>query len=305
MRTIIKHKNLTWIDIINPTEADIKYLRRKFKLHPLTIKRIIPSVYHPDLDFFKNYISIILHYFTSDKGSGEAKIHEFDIICGKNYLITNHYYEKSPLSLDFEECLKGETKKREEYMGKGISFFLFMVLNTFLRKKLKKADGIEDEIEEVEREIFLERERKVVKKILHLKRKIINLWRIVKPQRVIFDSLRIVGPKFFGETAKPYFSVLFRTHRRIENALITAKETIESLEETNHILVSLKMNEIIKILTIFSVILLPLTLLASIWGMNTNFLPFEKSMFDFWLIMGLMAIVLAGMIFYFKLRKWL
>jgi magnesium transporter len=303
MRGIIKYKNLTWVNIIKPTKEDIEYLKTKFKLHPLTLKTIIPAIHYPDLDVFKNYILIIIHYPYSQK-NGEIQVQEFDIIVGKDFLITNHYHEVSPLNSIFEQCLKYELK-RKVFMGRGAGFLLFVILNRLFRNNLKKVVQIERGIDFIEKEIFSEKEKEVIKKISYLKMEILDLWRIIEPQRLIFEYLRNFGTKFFGQEFQHHFVSLFRAHRKIENALKNSKEAIESLEETNHILVTLKMNEIIKILTIFSVILLPLTLLASIWGMNTNFLPFNKTIVDFWVIIGLMVITSSVMIIYFKFKKWL
>lgn len=122
---------------------------------------------------------------------------------------------------------------------------------------------------------------------------------------MIFESLRTTGLNFYGQDYRHYFVILHRAHRRIENTLKSAKETIEALEETNHILVTVKMNEVIKVLTLFSVIFMPLTLLASVWGMNTNFLPFHSTDFDFFFIMMIMAATLACMLAYFRYKKWL
>jgi len=303
MRTTIRYKNLIWVDITDPTKEDIKYLKNKFKLHPLTLKTIIPSIHHPDLDVFENYISITLHH-PHNQENGDIQIQEIDIITGKNFLITNHYQKIFPLDQIINECLKSKVRKKE-YMEKGAAVLLFYILNNFLKITLEKLDQIEDELDSVEKYMFSQKEREMVKKISYLKRKVTSFWRITDPQGTVFYSLKFVGANFFGQEFKHYLSDLFRMHRRIDNALKTYKETIESLEETNHILVNLKMNEIIKILTIFSVVILPLNFLASIWGMNTNFLPFKETVFDFWLITGLMAITLLVMLVYFRIRKWL
>lgn len=303
MRSTIRYDNLIWVDITEPTEGDIKYLKYKFKLHPLTLKNIIPAVHHPDLDVFKNYISIILHHPDS-RNNSDIQIQEIDIIAGKNYLITNHSQKIVPLSDLFNDCSKSK-KRKKEYMEKGTVVLLFSILNAILKKTLEKLDEVEDELDSIEKKMFSQKEREMVKAISHLKRKVTSFWRITEPQETVFYSLKFIGANFFGQEFKHYFSDLFRVYRRIDNALRTYKETIGSFEETNHILVNLKMNEIIKILTIFSVVILPLNLLASMWGMNTNFLPFKETVFDFWLITGLMAITLLVMIIYFRIRKWL
>jgi magnesium transporter len=299
MKKIIKRKNLTWIDIVKPDESDIEYLIKNFKIDSLTAKTIIPSIHYPDLDSFKNYLFIILHYPHCGENN-EIKIREFDIVAGKNFLITSRYDEIAPLRSVFTEWEKPNAVAEKE-----TGYLLFLVLNTFLKDVLEKVNGIAAEIDEVEEKIFTGKEQELIREITALKMRIIDLWRIVEPQRMIFDSLRSAGTQFFGTEYRHYYSILFRMHRRIENSLKNAKETVEALEETSHFLVSLKMNEIIKILTLSSVIFLPLTLLASIWGMNTNFLPFQKSGYDFFLVILIMTATFGGMFAIFKHKKWI
>lgn len=301
MRNIIEYNDLIWVDIIEPTVEDVEYLRNNFRLHSLTLSTLIPAVHHPDFEIFRNYLFIILHHPNLEK-NGEMKIQELDIIAGKNYLITSHYKVIQPLNPIFEECLKSE-KMKEGYLKRGVGYFLFTILKKFLKENLTKIDEVEDEIDLVENEIFLGKERETVKRISLLKRKTLASWRVIEPQRMIFESLKSSAPKLFGQDFKPHYFVLSRIHREIEDTLRNSKDTIEALERTNHILVTLKLDEIIKVLTIFSAIILPLTLLASIWGMNTN-LPLAERPFGFWLIILVMLITFGATIIYFKIRKW-
>lgn len=302
MRKIITYKDLTWIDI-KPTENDIEYLKKKFKLQPVSLKNIISPIFHPDFDIFQNYISIILHY-PKNEDQGDVEIHELDIIAGKNYIITSHYVPINPLDYIWEKC-KNSEKMKKEYMGNGSGHLLSFILSGFLKRILEKTDKIGENVSLMEKEVFTQNEEKMIKKISYLKRRIISFWRAIDPQSEVFYSIKTMGTSFFGQEYKHNFSSLFRINQRINHSLRTYKETIKSLEETSHSIVNLKRNEIMKILTIFSVILMPLTLLASIWGMNTNFLPFMQSSFDFWLIVGLMMTISIGMIIYFKYKKWL
>lgn len=305
MRNIITWKNLNWIDIVSPAEEDVKYLEENFKLHPLTLKTLIPYIHHPDLDVYSDYIFIILHY-PDLKENGEIKVQELDLIVGKDYLITSHYEPISPLNHILDECLK-EPFKREGYMQRGNAYLLYKILNKLLKEKLARIDKIEEEIDSIEKDLFAGNEKKMVKEISFLKRKIFTFWRIVEPQEAIFEFLKNISANFFSQEFKHYFSAVSRNHKRIETLLKTAKESVESLEETNHILLTVKINEIIRTLTIFSVILLPLTLIASVWGMNTNFLPFVQhvGLLDFWLILAIMIFTLFAMILYFRNKKWL
>jgi len=121
----------------------------------------------------------------------------------------------------------------------------------------------------------------------------------------VMEILERDGPKFFGEELSLYFSDVFGTYQRAWHTLRTFRETILALEDTNQSLLTTKTNETIRILTVFSVILLPLTLLASIWGMNTVYLPFAQAPEGFWVIVALMIFLMGLMIVFFKKKKWL
>jgi len=302
MRQTIGRKNYAWIDITEPTEDDIKYLREKFNIHPLTASAIIPAIHYPDLDQFKNYLFMILHYpHLTDKG--EIKIREFDFIAGQNYLVTSHQEEIAPLRQVFDSYNKNDLR-RADYMNTA-PYILFLILNTFLKNILAKINEIVKEIDSIEARLFTGDERVMLAEISSLKMKILDFWRIVEPQRMIFESLRATGTSFYGPDFRHYFVILHRAHRRIENTLKNAKETIEALEQTSHILITVRTNEVIRVLTVFSAVFMPLTFLASIWGMNTNFLPFGNTELDFLLIVIIMGAALVAMLTYFNHKKWL
>jgi magnesium transporter len=303
MRNIIEYNGFKWVDVTGPDNNDIEYLKNDLGLNPIALRNVFPSILHPDFEIFPDYISIIVHYPRNEE-TGNVEIHELDIIAGKNYLITNHFTPIKPLTYIIEECLSSEGLKKD-YMQGGPGILLFFVLNKFLRRILEKTDKIGEEVSSAEREIFTEQEEAMVKKISYLKRKIISFWRAVNPQAEVFYYLKTSGIKFFGQELQYRFSDLFRINQRIENSMKTYKETIASLEETNHSMVNLRRNDIMKILTLVSVIFMPLTLIASMWGMNTTLLPFRQFDSDFIIIMGLMAVITIGMLSYFKFKKWL
>lgn len=302
MKQIIGRKNYAWIDITRPSEDDIQYLKDSFSIHPLTASAIIPAIHYPDLDQFKNYLFIILHYpHLTEKG--EIKIREFDFIAGLNWIVTSRQEEIAPIDQVFESYSKPDSR-RADYMNNA-PYILFLILNTFMKDMLSKVNDIVKEIDLVESRLFTSQTREMLAEISNLKMKVLDFWRIVEPQRMIFESLRATGTSFYGQEYRHYFVILHRAHRRIENTLKNAKETIEALEETNHILITVKTNEVIRVLTVFSAIFMPLTLVASVWGMNTNTLPFHNTKLDFVLIMVIMAAALFAMLAYFRHKKWI
>ena len=191
-------------------------------------------------------------------------------------------------------------------MGKGSCLLLYRILHRILEDTAKKTSKIDRKLTLIEESIFKAKERKMLVEISLTKADIIDFWRIVRPQKGIFTSLRDNAADFFhGEHYTPYFSNLRNNWARIMSTLIIAKETINSLEQTNNALLTDKTNEIVKLLTIFAVIVFPLSLLAAIFGMNTKYLPIVGLPGDFWIVTGFMLAGTLFMIVLFKRKKWL
>lgn len=303
MRNIIKVPKVTWVDIQEPTKEDLFYLKRKFKLHPLVLEELSLSAFRPKVERHRKYLFMIFHYPIYSKEKRETRPRELDIVVTKNTLITSHYRTIIPLKALFDHCnLYPESKKR--YMSKGPAYLLFYLLNAFWKNCLTKLARIDERLDIVEREIFRGREKEMVLEISLIKTDIINFWRIIEPQGEVLESLMKEGTKFFGSEITPYLSDILGSYSQVFNALKTYKETILALENTNQSLLSTKINEIIRILTVFSVILLPLTLIASIWGMNVA-LPFGRSPFGFWILAIIMVGIMGVMILYFRKKRWL
>ena len=305
MRNIIKHNEITWVDIQDPAKEDVEFLRENFQLHPMVLEQIIPPSWSTRTEQFASNLFLVLFFPLYNKERKETRPRELDVIVGSNFLITSHYSSILPLKATFDECNLYEDSK-EQHMGKGVGLLLYRVLHTILENTGKKTGKVDRKLTLIEESIFKGKEREMLSEISLAKADIINLWRIVRPQKGVFTSLRDNGADFFdGEHYTPYFSHLYNHWARIMSTLIIAKETINSLEQTNNALLTDKTNEIVKLLTIFAVIVFPLSLLAAIFGMNTEYLPIVGLPGDFWIVTGLMLIGTIFMIAIFKRKKWL
>jgi len=309
MREIIEYKNLKIVDIVNLDENDFNYLKQNFNFHPITYENIVQPVIHPDLDIFKkhNYIFFILQFLIENEN--EIEFEEIDFIIGPDYIILNHkpiaflenFFKKIRLEPRSPSANSVEEKKSEKEMEQ----IIFQILNKFLKENLQLAERIEKEVNSIEKEIFSKKQKEITEKVSYLKRKIIDVWRIMEPERKIFKSLKEISPVFFKYKFRHHFFLLWQIYEKIEYNIINSKATIESLEKTNSILVTMKLDETIKILTVISLIFMPLTLIASMWGMNTNYLPFKNYSFDFWLVILLMFSISLVIYILFKKKNWL
>lgn len=301
---VIKSKKITWVDIENPTKKDITYLENNFDLHPLVLEELSISSHRSRVENYKDYLFMIFHVPFLDKARREIKPRELDIVVTKDHLITVRSQSILPLKSLFDQCNLYE-EARKSYMDETAGHLLYYILHGILEYISPKLDFIEDGIDHIEEEIFLGKERHMVMEVSILKRVIIDFRRIIEPQRTFIDSLLSEGVEFFGIKLKPYFHDLSGSYSKILNLLETYKETIEALEDTNQSLLTTKTNDVIRVLTLFASIALPLTLITGIFGMNTS-LPFAgKTEVDFWTVIVIMAVVAFLLLTFFKRQRWL
>ncbi|MCP6726703.1 MAG: magnesium transporter CorA family protein [Patescibacteria group bacterium] len=304
MRTVVKGPKVTWVDIQNPTQKDVEFLRETYSLHPVILKEIIPPSWRAKVEVFPSYLFLVLHHPVYSKATKKTRPKELDIIVTKDTLITIHYEAILPLKALLDRCnLYAESKK--SYMGQTSGHLLYYLLDRFWEDCLIKISRINTKITNIEEQIFEGKESDMVKNISLTRTDILDFSRIITPQEDILQSLNDVGVNFFAEDTKHYFSNIIGKYTKCKNELETQKETVGALEETNNSLLNKKINEIIKVLTIFSVIVFPLTLFAGIFGMNTKYLPFVGQPNDFWIISGIMLIGIVTMILLFKKKRWL
>lgn len=188
-------------------------------------------------------------------------------------------------------------------MNQSPGALLRYLLEMLLESCFPRLDHISKKLDFVEKEIFAQHEKEMVFEISLVKRDILNFRRTMKPQKSVFESLT-QEHKFIERELRPYFQDLIGTNIRIWNMLESAKETIESLEATNNSLLSNQLDMTMKVLTIFSAILLPLTVYSNIMSMSTN-IPFHENPLAFWFHVSIMLVLAILTFIIFKLRKWL
>lgn len=301
---IIETENLTWIELQKPKKEDIGWLERKFKLHPLVLKELLPPLDYPKIERFDDYLFIVLFYPYFNQETHETLPLELDIIVGKDYIITNHYRSIVPLKAIFDRCNLFQ-EEREKYTDEGPAELLYRIINEILLASFPKLSHIKERIGGVEKEIFAGNYKKAVTSIAFIEREIIGFQQILVPQKLVLEKLASEIKDLFGRGPLPYFHTLLGSYERIRTILKSHHETLSSLNSTNQSLLSTRINEIIKLLTIFSVIVFPLTLLAAIFGMNTTYLPFVGQKGDFWIITSIMLAGVFIMIIFFRKKKWL
>ncbi len=300
---IIEAAGLRWIHIESPRMADRDWLEANFEFHPLDYEDVYSRNNRPKLDQYDDYVFIVLHFPLFDKDQGRVLTAELDLFMGPDYLITLPNIPLPPLTAMFERY-REKDDLREATLSKGSGYLLYKIVDTcvdasfpMLRKMALKLDRIEDDI-------FEGRSSEIVRDISEAKQEIINFRRIARPQRAVLRDLERTKQRYLQAELEIYFDDISDAAERIWDTLENYKEVIEALESTNESVLSHRLNDSFRILTAASVVLLPLTLIASIFGMNVP-VPGEGVEHAFLGIMLLMAILLILMVAYFRRRGWL
>jgi len=295
-REEIRYNGLSWLNIPQPTEEDTRYLGDKFKFHPLDLKDCLSVTGTPKIDVYEDYLFIVFHFPEYNHDTNRILYHELDIFIGKNYLITM-YRGEFESAAGFVNYLKNDQEAGEQYMSKGPGFLLYNLIGPLFKKSYSVVDKIGENITRIEDEIYSDKTMDVVKELAIERRHVLNFRRIIEPQRFILDSLVHLRRDFLGKESEIYFDDIHDHIERIWLFLENYREIVEGLHDTNEAMMSHKINEIMKMLTLISVCLLPLTLIASIYGMNIE-LPLADHPNAIWVIMGVMFLVIVSVVAY-------
>ncbi|MDD5083444.1 MAG: magnesium transporter CorA family protein [Candidatus Moranbacteria bacterium] len=299
---IIEHKTVSWVDFEEPSHDDILYLHEHFNIHPLAIEEFFTPTYQPKIVNYDNCLFLSIHIPLFDVENRTTYSGELDMIITKDHLITAHRHRIYQLEKFFHDISTSEGKRRL-HLTKTPAHLLYTVLNILLESCFPRLDHISKNLDHIEDQVFAEKEKEMVLEISIVKRDILNFRRAVKPQRAIIESILQKENTLIPSDLKPYFQDLIGTNIRIWNILENNKEIIESLEETNNSLLSNKLDMTMKVLTIFSAILLPVTAYSNIMSMSVS-IPLTHSPNAFWLHAGIIIIISILTIIIFRLKKW-
>jgi magnesium transporter len=300
---VVEYGGLRWFNIERPGPVDQAWLEEHFEFHQLDYEDVRSRNQRPKIDEYDDYLFIVLHFPVFDSQVGRLNTGELDIFVGPDFLITLPNVPLPPVEYLFERCRSSE-QAREELFSKGSGYLLYKVVDSafdycfpMLRKMGNKLDRLEEDI-------FEGRSQEVVRDISNVKQEIINFRKIIRPERPVLRDLERTKQRYMAEDLEVYFDDIIDASERIWDMLENYKEVVEALEDTNESVISHRVNDVLRVLTVISVLLLPLTLIASIFGMNVR-VPGEGSIHAFWIIAGCMVVLLAGSIGYFRRRGWL
>jgi magnesium transporter len=246
----------------------------------------------------------VLHFPVYNASVGRLDAGELDVFVGPDYLVTLPTVELKPVTRLFERCAVNDELRRNLF-SRGSGRLLYEVLDDLYDYCFPILDKIGFKLEQIDEEIGSgEGAKELVRDIHRVKQEIISYRKIIKPQRPTLRQLERSIERVFPEDLELYFDDIVDASERIWDLLDNYKEVVEALEDTNESLISHQQNDILYVLTVFIVVLTPLTFITGFFGMNVHFPGFDT--WDaFWASIGLMAISVFGMLAFFRWKRWL
>lgn len=293
--------SMLWLDMEDIDDHDIDILTNVFNLHPLTVEDFIMPNARPKVEKFKDYMFLIMFSIDSrDKVTNKIKTAELNCCLGKNFLITVHSSPINPLTVSKERA-----RKQSPIIMHGADFLLHSIIDSVVDSYFPIIDEFDNLVDDMSDELFKEPTQETLKKIYHLKNEVMFLKRTIGPQTDVIGLITRGDFEFISSPNIVYFRNVYDNLVRLNDIVGTSRDIITGAMEAYVSVVSNRLNEIMKTLTVIATIMMPLTLIASLYGMNFKYMPELSSKYGYPVVLGIMIALSAFMLHYFKRKRWL
>lgn len=301
---IIKN-NIRWIDVEKPSVSEMEELRREFNLHPLDIEDCLTRTERSKIDVYDQHLFMVLLFPAYFKKTKEIQSSEIHFFITNSVLITVHNGDAGTL-INYFKNVENSKDEIPECFSRSSEFLLYDVIKNLQTDTYSMLDHISSDINSIEKQIFAGQEKKMVSEILLTRRNITDIRKIMQAHKKILEKLIAnlkASPLFPLKQKDIYFNDLVDHTKEIWEVLGAFKESIEAIQATTESIISHKLNEVMKLLTLISVTLMPVSVIVNIWGMNMD-VPLGKNKFGFIFVIGLCVAVIILLVFFFRKKKW-
>ncbi len=289
-----------WLDIESPQDSDIALLRDKFHFHPLAIEDATRAGERPKVDLYNNYYSLAFFATRLAGETGELELIHFHLFVGANFLVSIH---DQPMAQVADSMRRWELK--DGPLPPKIGAAVHALLDAVVDEYFPLMDQIADRVDDLEDSVFTQFSPKSLETIFHLKKGLLNLRRVVAPERDVLNHLlRRELPVFTTEDVA-YLQDVYDHLVRVTDSVDTYRDLLSNALDSFLSVQSNRLNEVVKVLTIASIVLMSNSLIAGIYGMNFLFMPEIRWPYGYGWALGLMGTVSLSLILFFRWRKWL
>ncbi|KKU76992.1 MAG: Mg2 transporter protein CorA family protein [Parcubacteria group bacterium GW2011_GWA2_47_8b] len=300
---ITRAQKVAWIDILKPTKADIDFVKKQHKFHPIILDELLHLSSRSRVDFYANYLFLTYHLPIYDKSLKTSRRAEIDFLITKDKVITIHYEDLEPLDTFMRSISNNINFKSQALQDSAhCTYFLIQEIIHFSMRQLRH---IEDNIRNISQEIFKGKETQLLEKISYAKRDVLDFSIISAPQEILLSSLIETGTKFWGEETKIYLNDLAGDYSKVTQHVENYRATIEALETTNGQLLSAKTNNVMQRFTILAFLTFPMLFFTQLASIDFIGKFVAATPLRFWTLTALMGVIVVSLIITFRRKGWL
>jgi magnesium transporter len=292
-----------WVDIVNPTTEEIRAISEEFSIHPKIADELTTPSVKSRVELGKDSLYLILHFPAFKHSHINDPVQEVDFIIGKKHLITARYETIDAIDR-FAKEIEVKSILDRGFADDCTGVLFFGVIQGIYQSLFDELGYIESWIGRIEEGIFAGKEKEMVFALSEVSRTLLNFKKTTGFHHEVLESLDLYGRKLFDEHFSYHVGRILHEYLKVQESLKNNRDSVLELRETNNALLSSKQNEIMKILTIMAFVTFPLSLIATIFGMNTVDMPLIGQDNDFWIIISIMFIATIGFFTFFKYKKW-
>ncbi len=295
---------LKWHHITNPTVEDMDFLKNNFHFHPLDIEDCYSFVQRPKIDVYDDYYFLVLHFPILDARTNLVRTEETKIFWGHDFIITvgnSHYVVQDLFNLT---KMDPEEMEEDEHIGGTSDGILYKVLYRMMKETFLLVEKLGTELEAINRDLFSRKSEKTIERMSIFRKNIIQLNTMFKPQLRLFHLFESGDVKGYVEDMEDYWGNILDFYQKMWDMVDDYGELVAGLSSTFDSLQTNRTNEIMRVLTIISTIVLPLTFFTGLYGMNVG-LPFAERAWAFWGVLVVCVVTVVVLLIFFKRKRWM
>ncbi|HUX56396.1 MAG TPA: magnesium/cobalt transporter CorA [Bacteroidales bacterium] len=294
--------SVTWLNITGVhDEKVIHEIGEIFKIHPLVLEDIANTTHRPKVEEYDNYLFVIIKMAYYKEETGEVIIEQVSLIIGRNYVISLQEKEGDILDGLRERIRNNKGKIRKQ----GSDYLMYGIMDVVVDNYFLVLEHIGEDIEEMEEQLMKSATQQLLNRIYTLKQELVYVRKSIWPMREVINTIQRTEYNLVKKDTFVYFRDVYDHTIQVVETVETFRDMSSGMLDLYLSTVSNKMNEVMKVLTIFAAIFIPLTFLAGVYGMNFEFMPELKWKFGYPFWWAFTIIVTIGMLIYFKKKKWL
>lgn len=293
---------VTWINVDGVHDTDlIMEIGRNFELHPLILEDIVHTGQRPKVEEYDDCIFLVVKMLRLDQADEQVVGEQLSMVLGRNFLLT--FQEQS--SEAFDAVRDRISRQKGQGQGAGIDYLAYALLDTVVDNYINIIERLGEKVEDLEEEVLFAPSQEVLARITYYKKEMNYIRKAVRPFRELVQQLTFLDSELISEKTDPFLQDMQGLALQSMEIIETYREMLIDYLNIYNTGVSNKLNEIMKVLTIFSAIFIPLTFIAGVYGTNFKYFPelhYKYSYFIFWAVLLVVALI---MIRFFRKRHWL